>query len=119
MSEELKLVIKRSNPYEKLDFIDDNINDIIPVIEKTDIDYRDVILQKLRRIQDILDRHHGLLLYAKKNYNLDLTKILNDWYSDLIMSSIRILISLVGLHFNFFLAFCASPKSVFTSKGLK
>ena len=72
MSEELKLVIKRSNPYEKLDFIDDNINDIIPVIEKTDIDYKDIILQKLKRIQDILDRHHGLLLYAKKNYNFDL-----------------------------------------------
>ena len=82
MSKELELVIKKSNPYEKLDFIDNNINDIIPVIEKTDIDYKDIILQKLKRIQDILDRHHGLLLYAKKSHGFDLTKILNDWYSD-------------------------------------
>ena len=43
---------------------------------------KDIILQKIKRSQDILDRHHGLLLYAKKSHGFDLTKILNDWYSD-------------------------------------
>ena len=79
---EVRAVIRNSDPYEKLDYIENNINDIIPVIEKTDIDYRDIILQKLKRIQDILDRHHGLLLYARKNHGFDLDKILDQWYYD-------------------------------------
>jgi Leucine-rich repeat (LRR) protein len=79
---EIKAVFRFSDPYEKLDYIENNINDIIPVIEKTDIEYRDIIIQKLQRIQDILDRHHGLLLYARKNHGFDLDKILDQWYYD-------------------------------------
>ncbi len=79
---EIRAVMRWSDPYEKLDYIENNINDIIPVIEKTDIEYRDIIIQKLQRIQAILDRHHGLLLYARKNHGLDLDKILDQWYLD-------------------------------------
>jgi hypothetical protein len=79
---EIKAVFRFSDPYEKLDYIENNINDIIPVIEKTDIEYRDIIIQKLQRIQAILDRHHGLLLYARKNHGFDLDKILDQWYYD-------------------------------------
>jgi hypothetical protein len=79
---EVRAVFRFSDPYEKLDYIENNINDIIPVIEKTDIEYRDIIIQKLQRIQAILDRHHGLLLYARKNHGFDLDKILDQWYYD-------------------------------------
>tara|TARA_R100001086_G_scaffold194359_1_gene111273 strand:+ start:317 stop:619 length:303 start_codon:yes stop_codon:yes gene_type:complete len=82
MSKEVKAVIRNSSPYEKLDYIEDHINDIIPVIKKTRIEYRDIIIQKLQRIQGILDRHHGLLLYARKNHGFDLDKILDQWYQD-------------------------------------
>ncbi len=79
---EIKAVFRFSDPYEKLDYIENNINDIIPVIEKTDIEYRDINIQKLQRNQDIFDRHHGLLLYARKNHGFDLDKILDQWYYD-------------------------------------
>ena len=79
---EVRAVFRFSDPYEKLDYIENNINDIIPVIEKTDIEYRDIIIQKLQRIQAILDRHHGLLLYARKNHGFDLDKILDQCYYD-------------------------------------
>ena len=79
---EVRAVFRFSDPYEKLDYIEDNINEIIPVIEKTDIDHRDIIIQKLQRIQGILDRHHGLLLYARKNHGFDLDKVLDQWYLD-------------------------------------
>ena len=39
-------------------------------------------ITKLERILDILDRHHGLLLYARKNHGFDLDKILDQWYYD-------------------------------------
>ena len=46
------------------------------------LDLRDMIINKLERIQAILDRHHGLLLYARKNHGFDLDKILDQWYYD-------------------------------------
>ena len=85
---EIRAVMRWSDPYEKLDYIENNINDIIPVIENlgiTDInftEYRDIIIQKLQRIQGILDRHHGLLLYARENHGFDLDKVLDQWYLD-------------------------------------
>ena len=88
---EIRAVLRWSDPYEKLDYIENNINDILPVLKNIDnqgngvnsfLDLRDMIITKLERIQGILDRHHGLLLYARKNHGLDLDKILDQWYLD-------------------------------------
>lgn len=88
---EIRAVFRFSDPYEKLDYIENNINDILPVLKNIDeegngvnsfLDLRDMIITKLERIQSILDRHHGLLLYARKNHGFDLDKILDQWYYD-------------------------------------
>jgi len=88
---EVRAVFRFSDPYEKLDYIENNINDILPVLKNIDndgngvnsfLDLREMIITKLERIQDVLDRHHGLLLYARKNHGFDLDKILDQWYYD-------------------------------------
>lgn len=88
---EVRAVFRFSNPYEKLDYIENNINDILPVLKNIDndgsgvnsfLDLREIIIQKLERIQGILDRHHGLLLYARQKHGFDLDKILDQWYYD-------------------------------------
>ena len=88
---EVRAVFRFSDPYEKLDYIENNINDILPVLKNIDeegngvnsfLDLRDMIINKLERIQAILDRHHRLLLYARKSHGFDLDKILDQWYYD-------------------------------------
>ena len=88
---EVRAVLRFSDPYEKLDYIENNINDILPVLKNIDndgkginhfLDLREMTITKLERILDILDRHQGLLLYARKNHGFDLDEILDQWYYD-------------------------------------
>jgi len=88
---EVRAVFRFSSPYEKLDYIENDINDILPVLKNIDedgngvksfLDLRESFIKKLEIIQDVLDRHHGLLLYARKKHGFDLDKILDQWYYD-------------------------------------
>lgn len=78
---ETKAVIRNSTVYEKLDKMEEKIIEVKEWLAEECIDEGGKnYFETLRMVLGLLDRHYGLLLYAKENHNVDLDKILDSYY---------------------------------------